>query len=121
MDKTLGIFLAVYSLILWVAIFFVWHKGYKEWKSNRANRVRKYHARVLDKREIKSTEGVPQPHVLFEFNGRQVEFAVDPSVFSALRVGEEGVLELRGSQFESFQPKTQDQREDDIYRRMVKG
>ena len=120
MYKTIGIALAVYALILWVLVFFVFHKGYKEWKANRANRVHKHAAGVLDKREVKGAEGAPQQCVLFAFGGRQVEFQVEPSVFSTLRVGDEGELALRGGRFESFEHKTQKERDDEIYHRMIK-
>lgn len=116
MEKTIGIFIGIYSLILWVVIFFVWHKGYKEWKENRANRVREYIAHVLDKRETEAGER----YILFGFDGRQVEFPVESSVYTALKVGEDGTLSLRGGRFESFEPKTQAEREDEIFRRMVK-
>jgi hypothetical protein len=120
MDKTIGIAIGVYALILWVLVFFVFHKGYKEWKTNRANRVHKHAARVLDKREVKGAGSALQQFVLFESSGRQVEFKVEPSVFSTLRVGDEGELALRGGRFESFEHKTQQERDDEIYRRMIK-
>ena len=119
MDK-IGIAIGIYALILWVMVFFVFHKGYKEWKANRANRVHKRAARVLDKREVKGAEGAPQQYALFAFNGRQVEFKVEPSVFATLRVGDEGELALRSGRFESFEHKTQEERDDEIYRRMIK-
>jgi hypothetical protein len=120
MYKPIGIALGVYALILWVLVFFVFHKGYKEWKTNRANRVHKHRARVLDKRESKGAEGVPQQYLLFGFDDRQVELKVEPSVFASLRVGDEGVLGVRGGLFESFEAKTQDEKSDEIYRRMIK-
>lgn len=124
MEKTIGIAVGVYALILWVLVMFVWHKGYKEWKANRMNRVHSHGARVLDKREPKRVgivETSPERLVLFEFGGRQVELSVPSAVYESLRVGDEGTLQLRGKRFESFEQKSQDERADDLYRRMLKG
>lgn len=121
MEKTIGIFLAAYALILWVLVVFVWHKGYKEWKTNRANRVHTYRARVLDKRAPKGVAETPAPLVLFEFRGRQKEIRVAPEIFEVIKVGDEGLLRLHGDgRFDGFQSQSQDERADDIYRRMVK-
>lgn len=112
MHKTLGIFLIVYALALWVILFFVWRKGYREWKANRANRIRRFPARVMDKREGEL--------VLFEHRGAQKEIKVDQSTFQAVRAGMEGTLVLKGDQFEAFEPKSEGERADETYRRMVK-
>jgi len=112
MSEALVIFLAVYALILWGVLFFVWRKGYREWKANRANRIRRFPARVMDKRESEL--------VLFEFSSRQREIKVDKSTYQAVRTGQEGILVLKGDQFEAFEPKSDIDRADETYRRMVK-
>ena len=122
---TIGILLAVYALILWVLVIWVCRKGYREWKANRAIRLREFRARVVDKRAVPVSGGGigaqnSEYSVTFEYAGRQVEFKVDPSVHSAVRVGQEGTLRLRGERFEEFVPKSEADRADDIYRRMVK-
>ena len=126
-ENTLGIVIAVYALILWVLLFFVWRKGYQEWRANRAHRLRKFDARVVDKRESSEserageTEPAPEHLITFEFGGSRREFKVEPAVYADLRVGEEGTLQLRGAGFESFEPKSTGDRAEDVYRRMVKG
>ena len=112
MNGTLGIFLIIYALALWVALIFVWRKGYREWKANRATRIRKFLARVMDKRS--------GDLVLFEYQGRQREFKVDRDTHQALRVGQDGSLFLKGDEFEAFEPKSDIDRADETYRRMVK-
>lgn len=112
MHKALSIFLIVYALALWVILFFVWRKGYREWRANRANRIRRFPARVMDKREVEL--------VLFEFARRQREFKVDQVTYQAVRAGMEGTLVLKGHQFEAFEPKSEEERADETYRRMVK-
>ena len=124
-DIIIGIILAVYALILWVLVFWVWRKGHREWKANRANRLREFRARVVDKRAVPASGGKVDAHdlehwVMFEYAGRQAELEVDPTVHSAVRVGQEGTLRLRGERFEEFVPKSEADRADDIYRRMVK-
>ncbi len=126
MDKTLGIVLAVYALILWILVFFVWHKGYREWKANRANRVREFRARVVGRRERsgggQGEQAGPAPEYLvtFEFHGDQREFEVGPTIYEAVRIGHQGTLYLRGQQFETFEPKTEAEEAEDVYRRMLK-
>lgn len=120
-----GIFLAIYALLLWVLLFFVWRKGYDEWKVNRANRVQELQARVLDKRENVVTEDpqagrVTEFLVLFEFGSRQREYKVDSSLYTATRVGQEGTVRLRGGRFESFEAKSESERAEDLYRRLMK-
>lgn len=112
MSEALGIFLAVYALILWAVLFFVWRKGYREWKQNRANRIRRFPARVMDKRDADL--------ILFEFAGREREFKVSQTTYQAVRIGQEGTLILKGSLFEAFEPKSDIERADETYRRMVK-
>jgi hypothetical protein len=113
---TFAIIMGVYALILWVLLLWVWHKGYQEWKSNRANRVRNHDARVMDKRDAS-----PGPFILFEYSGIQKEFMVPRDIFNELRIGQEGTLRLKGGKtFASFAPKSESERADDIYRRVVK-
>lgn len=122
----IGSILGIYALILWIVVFFAWRKGYKEWKANRANRVHKLHAKVLDRREnvvpvSPQTEPTMEYMVLFEFDGRQKEFKTDSKVYDMARVGQEGILYLRGGQFENFEPKSESEKADEVYGRMVKG
>lgn len=126
MDKlTIGILLAVYTLILWILVFWVWRKGYREWKANQADRRREFAARVVDKRAASVSGDKADAHelehwVTFEYAGRQVEFKVDSTVHSSVRIGQEGTLRLRGEQFEEFIAKSEGEQADEIYRRMVK-
>ena len=113
MHKALGIFLIVYALALWVILLWVWRKGYREWKENRANRIRRFHALVADKREGEL--------VMFEYRNRRQEFKVDHAIYQAVRIGMEGTLFLKGHQFEAFESKSDMERADETYRRMVKG
>lgn len=112
MHHTLGIFLTVYALALWVILFLVWRKGYREWKANRATRIRHYPAQVMDKRDGNL--------VLFEYQNRQRELKVDPATYQAVRAGHEGTLFLKGDRFEAFEPKSEMERADETYRRIVK-
>lgn len=116
MGKNLGLFLGIYALILWGLVVYVFYKAYHEWKGNKSRRLRSCSAKVMDKRDTKSGEW----YVLFEYDGRQVEYKVAESVHSSLRVGDEGTLNLRGKEFESFEHKSQNERADDIYRRIIK-
>ena len=122
---TLGILIAVYALILWVLVFWVCRKGYREWKASQANRLREFRARIVDKGAASlSGSGIGAQNseysVTFEYAGRQVDFKVDPSVHSAVRIGQEGTLRLRGDRFEEFIAKSEGEQADEIYRRMVK-
>ena len=123
----ISIVLVVYALILWVMVFFVWHKGYREWQANRADRLRKFEARVMDRREaIASTKNLQKEPtteylVAFEFAGRQRELKVGPDAYPAMRVGQEGTLYLRGDRFEAFEPKQGSDQMEEVYRKMVKG
>ena len=122
---TIGILLAVYALILWILVLWVLRKGHREWKANRANRLREFRARVVDKRAAPVSGGGigaqnSEYSVTFEYAGRQADFKVDPTVHSAVRIGQEGTLRLRGEQFEEFIAKSEGEQADDIYRRMVK-
>lgn len=112
MDKTLGIFLVIYALVLWVILFLVWRKGYREWKATRAERLRQFPARVMDTRDGKL--------ILFEYAGRQRELEVNPTTYEGIRIGMEGVLVLKGDRFQAFEPKSDMQRADEAYRRIVK-
>jgi hypothetical protein len=119
---TIGIALAVYAIILWAFLFFVWHKGYREWKANRANRLRKFRARVVDRRESavsESTVKAVESYVTLEYQGRQQEFKVETEVYDASRIGREGSLYLRGGRFEAFDLKSEDEEAEDVYRKMV--
>lgn len=121
-----GLALAVYALILWVVLFMAWRKAYQEWRENRASRLMKHHARVMDRRErIRPTSDPAAPpslehYALFEYEGRQQEFKVDPSIYEIARVGQEGFLYMRGGRFEAFEPKSEGQKADDVYHRIVK-
>lgn len=119
---TIGIILAVYALILWILLFFVWRKGYQEWKSNRADRVRTYRARVVDRREDSTPAQEPAVRycVTFEFRGLQREFEVGAQTYAEARIGEEGILRMRGERFESFEPKSVGERTDEVLRKMMK-
>ena len=119
MEKTLGIALGIYALILWIVLLFIFRKGYKEWKQNRASRLLEFPARVVDKRA--SSESGPDGFVTFEYRGRQEEFSVPRPVHDSVRIGQEGILQLRRGAFEGFIPRSETDRADDIYRRMVKG
>lgn len=126
MDKTLGIVLLVYALVLWIILLFVWRKGFREWRANCANRPRKFSAKVVGKRErpgareAEETESAPEYLVTFEFGGRQGEFVVEPATYAAARIGQEGTVYLRGQRFEFFDPKSEAEEAEDVYRRMVK-
>jgi hypothetical protein len=121
MEKTIGIVMAVYALILWVMIFFVWHKGYKEWKTNRENRIREHRARLVNKTEAVNADGSPSYLLTFDMEGRQTSFPVDYTTYSSARIGQEGMVSLRGGRhFEAFEAKSEAERADEIYRRMVK-
>ena len=111
---TIGLILGIYALLMWVMVFYVFHKGFKEWKSNRIERVQKFHAKVMDRRESSGYM------VTFDYAGRQKEFAVGPEVYEVARIGQEGSLYLRGESFEGFQPKSESEKADDVYGRMVK-
>lgn len=122
MDHFWAIALTIYALVLWVVLFFVWHKAYKEWKENRANRLRKFHARVLDRRIVTAASASASEYLaLFEFAGQQQEFEVGESLYNDLRVGQEGTLYTRGGKYEMFEPQPREKADDDIYRRMVRG
>lgn len=115
--NAIGIFLGIYALVLWVALFYAWRRGYHEWKNSRANRIYIYQARVLDKRNPSTSEFL----ILFEFAGRQKELEVPEPVYTALRIGHEGTLCLKGKGFDSFEPKSEAERADDLYQKMVKS
>lgn len=127
---TLGIILAVYALVMWVVVFLVWARGYREWKANRAARPWQVKASVVAKREVASS-GRPadasievepaKQFVTFGLEGRQKELQVPASTYPTVEVGQEGTLYLRGEQFEEFEPKMEGEDADDVYRRMVKG
>ena len=122
---TMGVVVGLYALILWILLIFAWRRGYQEWKTNRANRLRKFEARVMDKREVTRTEDLRgQPTVehlvTFEFGGRQEEFGVDARIYLTARIGQEGTLRLKGGKFAAFEPKSADEETGDVYRRMVK-
>ena len=122
---TMGVVLGLYALVLWILLIFAWRRGYQEWKTNRANRLRKFEARVMDKREVTRAEDLRgQPTVehlvAFEFGGRQEEFGVEARIYLTARVGQEGTLRLKSGKFTSFEPKSADEETGDVYRRMVK-
>lgn len=115
---------AVYLLLVWVLVGYVFYRGYKEWKANRAVRPMEAEARILDKRDIAAGQGDEIEHqyfLTFEYKDRQKEFGVDPETFNSTRVGEEGILHLRGEDFESWQPKSELEAAEDVYRRMMRG
>ncbi|MCL6628579.1 MAG: DUF2500 family protein [Armatimonadetes bacterium] len=116
-----GILMAIWALALWIALFYAWRRAYKEWKSNCANRLSTYTATVLDRRATKSAPDKMEYAILFEFEKRQKEFAVDEHVYNTARVGCEGLLHLRGGQFEAFELKPDAERAEDLYRRIAKS
>ncbi len=116
MSKYLALFLGIYALILWGLVGYVFYKAYHEWKDNKSKRLHSRPAKVMDKRETKGGDR----YLLFQFDGRQVEYKVAESVYESLRVGDEGTLNLCGREFASFDHKSQDERADDIFRRIVK-
>jgi hypothetical protein len=126
MSATIITILAVlYAVLLWAALFYVWYRGYKEWTRNRANRVHSVEARILDKRQSTSPaerpgeEGIPQFYILFEFRGRQREYAVEEAVFREARVGREGTLYLKGDGYEKFEPRSEIRQAEDVFRKMT--
>lgn len=116
-----GILMAVWALALWVALFYAWRRAYKEWKSNCANRLSTYTATVLDRRVIKSGPNTLEYAVLFGFEKQQKEFIVNEYVYHIARVGCQGLLHLRGGQFEAFEAKADAERAEDLYRRIAKS
>jgi len=87
-------------------------------------------ATVVDKREVPAS-GEPtdasveaetaKQLMTFEFEGRQKELLVPASIYSITRVGQKGTLRLRAEQFEDFEPKTEGEDADDVYRRVVRS
>ncbi len=127
---TVGIILAVYALIMWLVVFFVWARGYREWKANRAARLWHTEARVVAKREVAASDELSEIAakarvgdrlVTFRFGARQKEFRVPASTYSAVRIGQEGTLYLRGGRFEGFEPKAEGEDVEGVYRRVVRG
>ena len=124
-SKILGLILVVYAVVLWALLFFAWHRGYREWKRNRAACLQRFSARVMDRREnIVRTGGPEAPPVVeylitFQFNGRQSEYKVESATYNAARSGQEGTLYLRGGRFERFELKTGSEEAEDVYRRVV--
>ena len=121
----LGAVLAIYAVFLWVLMFYVWRKGYREWRTNRANRLEMFSARIMDRREKMSWAPGPEgqsgaeQYVLFEYDGNQKEFRVDSEVYAIARIGREGTLYTRGGRFETVEPKSDDEQADELYRRVV--
>ena len=124
-SRTLGIVLIAYAILLWLLLFFAWRRGYQEWRRNRANRLRRFSAQVMDKRESTvPAEGPKTPPVVeylvtFQFGGRQNEYKVEAPSYEAVRVGQEGTLYLRGGRFERFDPRSESEEAEAIYRRLV--
>lgn len=116
-----GILMAMWALALWIALFYAWRRAYREWKSNCANRLSTYTATVLDRRAIKTGADKIEYAVLFGFEKRQREFMVNEYVYDIARVGCEGLLHLRGGQFEAFELKPDAERAEDLYRRIAKS
>lgn len=124
MNKSILIALIIYMLILWGMIFVVFRKGYKEWRMNRVNRLQKLRAVILGKREDKNTSDDVESWnrlLLFDFNGRQVEYVVTIEIFNAARVGQKGTAHIHNQQVILFEPDIEVNSHDDIYNRMVKG
>jgi len=113
----IGIALGIYALILWIVIYFVFRRGYREWKRNQASRPAEFAARVMDKR---ASSGGDERFITFEYRNRQVELRVEPSVYDSIRIGQEGILTLVGGEFQGFIPRSASDQADEIYRRMVK-
>jgi len=124
-SRTLGIVLVAYAILLWLLLFFAWRRGYQEWWRNRANRLRRFSARVMDKRkstvpaEDTKTSQVVEHLVTFQFGGRQNEYEVEAPTYDAVRVGQEGTLYLKGGRFEKFEPRSESEEAEEIYRRLV--
>jgi hypothetical protein len=108
---TIGLLLAVYALILWVLVFWVWQRGYREWKKNLARRPRAFRARVSAKREDKA-EGERESayFVTFESTWARKEYRVSPSAYADLQIGRVGTLHVAGDRFEDFVPQPTDEK-----------
>ena len=116
--------LVIYTLFLWALIFVVFRKGYKEWRTNRINRLHKLRAVIMGKREDKNTTGDAESWnklVVFDFNGRQKEYVVTSEIFQMVRVGQKGVVHIHNQQVVQFEPDVEENRHDDLFNRMVKG
>ncbi|HUV05220.1 MAG TPA: DUF2500 family protein [Armatimonadota bacterium] len=124
-STTLGVILVIYAVILWMLLFFAWRRGYQEWKRNRAGRLQRFSARVIETREnilpSKGSEARPAVERLltFQFDGRQGEYKVESATYEAARVGQEGTLYLSSGRFERFEPKSGSEEAEDVYRRVV--
>lgn len=116
--------LALYTLLLWSMIFIVFHRGYKEWRKNRLNRLHKAKAIIMNKHEEKNTSGDAESWnklILFDFNGVQKEYIVSNEIFNIARVGQSGTAHIHNQQIVSFEPDVETNHHDDLYSRMVKG
>ena len=114
---TLGILLTVYAVIVWLMVMMIWQRGYREWKSNRTERLREVPAKVLDRR---SEQASGRFYLTLEYGGRQGDFEVLEAIYASARVGQLGILTLRGEKFEDYEPRPEGEGWTDIYDRMVK-
>jgi hypothetical protein len=115
MNLKFAIGAAIYAVMMWMILIWVWQRGYREWRTNVHNRLHKVHGRIVDKRET-----FHDHWLLFEYSGHQQEFLVDQAVYNSFRVGQSGVLHFHGDSFDRFELEQHGENADDIYRRMVR-
>jgi ABC-type multidrug transport system fused ATPase/permease subunit len=120
MEKVVTAFILIWALVLWAVMIYIWRLAYREWRSNRANRLSSYTAKVLDKRITTLGNNTAEYTVMFEFGKYQREFTVDEDSYNTARVGCEGILHLRGERFEAFEPITDAERAEELFRRITK-
>ena len=116
---TIGIALAIYAILMWIMVMLVWHRGYREWKANRPEKLLEVQAKVMDRRREEHPQG-DLHYLTIEYDGRQREFEVIEAIYASSRAGQSGTLHLRGDKFEDFEPQPEGEGWEDIYRRMVK-
>lgn len=115
---TIGIVLAIWTIFMLAVLSHTWKKAFQEIRENRALRLHKFHARVMDRRQRASSLPYEQ-FVLFDYDGRQCEYSVSQEVYDIARVGQQGVLYIRSGKFEGFEPHNETKKADDIYERLV--